>query len=318
MAPVHSLDSWNLRPGAGRLKLVRRTPLLATLMLTVFGACADSEREPSARPPHSPGRGAASEVDNVSARGHRYEITCAQPGDEQMGAPIGLEEPDPRFTGAWAVNGQDPDAVIALQADGRAVQCPDATYILAFVFASVTNPESAASHARLRCHVPAVPADPRCAEGGPFWFGTDPSEDGTEGDGRSAVWVEGRVPEPDWRQDPLEVAAREVAVTGDVPAFYQLRRVGLRLIEQTVATVVVEAVHENVVDNNGKPYGTLARERHTLRPQPGRRGWYPAEFIVVEYGQAHLDHDELDRAWSGIDRVLLDVDRRSSTADSRP
>lgn len=292
--------------------------MLATLVLAAFGACSEAGREPTTRPSEPAGSAAADQVDSVSARGRRYEVTCAQPGDEQMAEPISLDEPDARFTGAWAVNGQDADTVIALQADGRALQCPDATYVLAFAFLRVTDAESAAAFARVRCRVPAVPADPRCDEGGPFWFGTDPSEDGTEGDGRSAVWVEGRIPEPEWRSDPLEVAAREVAVSAEVPAFYQLRRVGLRVIEESPDEIVIEAVHENVIDNNGEPYGTLARERHTFRHLPGRRGWYPSAFIVAEYGQADLAGEVLDEGWSGIDRVLVDVDRRSATPTPRP
>ena len=291
--------------------------MFATVLLMLSAACSagEREREPSASPGPSPARGAASEVDGVAARGRRYEVTCAQPGDEQMAEPVAMDEPDPRFTGAWAVAGQDPDIVIALQADDRAVPCLDATYILAFAFASVADADSASAYARLRCHVPVLPADSRCDEGGPFWFGTDRSVDGTEGDGRRAVWVAGRAPAADWRTDPLEVAAREVGVSPDVPAFYQLRRVGLRVIEQTNDKVVVEAVHENVIDNNGEPYGTLAREHHTLRQLPGRNGWYPAEFIVVEYGQADLNDEELDEGWTGIKRVLVDVDRRSVAKD---
>jgi hypothetical protein len=155
-----------------------------------------------------------------------------------------------------------------------------------------------------------VPADPRCEEGGPFWFGTDPSQDGTEGDGRIGVWSDGRGPEPEWRNDPLEVAAHEIGVDPEVPAFYQLRRIGLRIIERSDDEVVVEAVHENVIDDNGSPFGTLQRERHTLRRLPGRAGWYPTAFIVAEYGQADLDDAALDAAWVDIDRTLVDVDRR--------
>lgn len=281
---------------------------LLVAIVAVVGACGGGR----------PGAGveggamSADEVDSVSARGHRYEVTCAQLSDEQMGEPVNLDEPDDRFAAAQTVNGEDADTILALQADGRFGPCHDATYVLAIAFADVTDPASAAEHGRRRCHVPAAPADPRCDEGGPFWFGTDPSEDGTEGDGRTGVWIDGRTPEPDWRADPLEVVARVVDVSPDVPAFYTLRRSGLRFVEQTEDKIVVEAVHEYVIGSDG-PRGTLQREHHTLRRLPGRSGWYPTEFIVAAYGQPTLDDAQLDDAWTGIDRIVVDVDRRTAT-----
>jgi len=284
----------------------RLAVLLAAVALVCTG-CSDGGTGPGGGTHRS---GALSdEVDSIAARGHRYEVTCAQASDEQMGQPVALDEPDDRFVAAKTFNGEDPDTILALQADGRFGPCPDATFVVAIAFADATDPPSAAEHGRRRCHVPAVPADPRCDEGGPFWFGTDPSQDGTEGDGRTGVWIDGRIPEPEWRSDPLEVAAREVGVDTDVPAFYTLRRTGLRFVEQTDDKIVVEAVHESVIGSDG-PLGTLQREHHTLRRLPNRSGWYPTEFIVAEYGQPTLDDAALDAAWVGIDRVVVDVDRR--------
>lgn len=292
-----------------RRTIVRRWPVLLLAVLVTAG-CGGAEVAGTGRGGDPASGALVDRVDSISARGHDYEVTCAQLGDDQLGEAVSLDTADERFAAAKTIRGEDADTVLALETTGTVAQCPDATHLLAIAFSNASDPASAAERGRRRCYVPAIPAEPQCDEGGPFWFGTDPSEDGTEGDGRTGVWIDGRIPEPDWRQDPLEVTAREIGVSGDVPAFYKLRRIGLRFIEQTGDKIVVEAVHENVIDNNGSPYGTLQRERHTLRRLPGRTGWYPTEFIVAEYGQEDLDDAALDAAWVGIDRAVVDVDRR--------
>lgn len=297
-----------------------RTILTAGVLVTLLGACgggaagpgssssaADDEGEAGAAVGHA---AASSSVDHVVAGGAAYEVTCAEPDRSALGPDIRLDEDDPRFDRATSVGGEATETVIALHSDGRVEACPAATWVLAFGRFDVADEPSGREHARRRCAVPAVPDDPRCAEGGPFWFGTDPSVDGTEGDGRSAVWVTGQGPAPAWRLDPLAVVDRQVD-EGPVPDFYRLRRVGLRLLEERPEEVFVEVLYQDVFDNAGVPLGHEQREHHTLGRLPGRDGWYEKAYIVARYGDRDLDDATLDAAWAeGADRVLIDVDRR--------
>jgi hypothetical protein len=242
-------------------------------------------------------------------RGEALVVSCAEPAAAQLGSSVELDAPDARFGAVREVVGERPTEALALRASGGLSACPDAEWVLALRSGPVVDEASAAEAARLTCHVPAVPSDERCAEGGPFWFGTDPSRDGTAGDGRSAVWIDGREPEPGWRSDPLEVAAREVGVAEAAPAFYALRRVGLRVVDEQDDQIVIEALYQQIVDGRG----SIQREHHTLSRLDGRAGWYQTAYIVAEYGDSEVGTAELDKVWAaGVDRVLTDVDRRTS------
>lgn len=124
------------------------------------------------------------------------------------------------------------------------------------------------------------------------------------------MWVEGNDPPPEWRLDPVNVITREVD-TASVLASYRLMRVGLRVLEQGHDEVIVEVIYQQVTDNAGKPWGSDQREHYTLSRLPGRQGWYPTAFIVAKYSDQDVDEAALDAAWAaGVDRVLVDVDRR--------
>lgn len=261
------------------------------------------------------GTGASRAVDHVVAAGAAYEVTCAEPDVTRLGPEVLLDKADPRFGRAAELVDEDRSAVIALDAQGRVERCSDAQWVLAFGGRHTVDEPTATEVARLRCLVPAQPDDDRCAEGGPFWFGTDRSVDGTEGDGRSAVWIEGDAPEPPWRLDPLEVITREVGVDPAVPDFYRLRRIGLRVLNERPDEVLVEVLYQDITDNAGEPWGAEQREHHTVRKLPARQGWYPVTYIVARYAEGDTEGAGLDAAWAeGLDRVLVDVDRRGEGA----
>jgi hypothetical protein len=251
-------------------------------------------------------------VDHVVANGTAYEVTCARPDPAALGRSVALDGSDARFSNAVDVEGEAPAVVLALEVRGRVDRCPSAEWVLAYSQVEESVDEATTmEYGRLRCLLPEQPDDERCIEGGPFWFSTDPSVDGTEGDGRSAVWVAASHPEPTWRVDPLEVVAREVREDQVVPDSYRLRRVGLRVVSEAHDVIVVEAVYQWSTHTLGGPLTTEQREQYTLSRLAERDGWYPTAFIVAQYGETNLSDAALDRSWAdGIDRVLVEVDRR--------
>jgi hypothetical protein len=280
-----------------------------------FAACG--EDAPTGRGDVAGSDAGGSEVpaDTVLFEDVALVVSCAQPAPGQLAEAVELDDPDARFDGVRQVTGERPTQVLALHAAGNVESCPDAEWVLAFGQSHLVDEAAAFETARLRCLVPEVPDDERCVEGGPFWFGTDPTADGTAGDGRSAVWVEGTGPEPPWRSDPLEVVAGELDVDEDVVGSDQLRRVGLRVVEDHDDEKVVEVLYQNVSEVDGQRRGSVQREHHTVSRLRGRDGWYLTGFIVAEYAQDDIADAELDAMWNaGLDRVLVDVDRRPGTS----
>lgn len=290
------------------------------LLVLVLGGvgCSADEAQSASRSTHvattvPAGRGTgagADTADSVVVGGVTYEVTCARVDEAQLGAKLELDKADALVNDAAEIAGEDLTGVLALQTSGRVQRCPDAAWVVGLAGPSPADAATATEHARLRCTVPARPDDARCGEGGPFWYGTDPSVDGTEGDGRSAIWLEAKEPPPQWRLDPLEVVTRAVAVDSSASEAYLLRRVGLRVVNASDDEVLVEVLYQDITDF-GELRGTEQREHHTLGKLAGRPGWYETTYIVAAYGDGDTDAATLDTSWAaGVDRVLVEVDRR--------
>ena len=267
----------------------------------------------------------------VDLNGHLYGITCAEPDKADLTEVVGGPGSADGYDEARALAGEPVDLVVALHVTSGASWCTaHPSWVLAIGSPTWQTEQSVLLDAHLRCEVPAVPEDPRCADGGPFWLYTDSSPDGTAGDGRSALYLPAAVAAanaelaagrgPQRRLDPLQVVRAEIADYAERDTWLddqeQLYRVGLRLLDQGQDSAVVEALFQSGQSQGSSPdFFSNQREQYTLERIGAGSGWYITTFLVTEYanqGEDPATRETLDRAWAECcDLVISELDRRT-------
>lgn len=265
--------------------------------------------------------------DGVDLGGHSYDVTCAEPNDADLAEVVGTPGSAKGYDEARALAGEPAELVVALRATSGASWCrSDVTWVLAIASPTADTEEAVRLDAKVRCEVPAVPDDPRCDAGGPFWV-SDPS---TGGDGRSAVYLPDVIAAtdaelaagrgPQLRLDPLQVVLAEVADYAQRDTWLDeqelLYRVGLRLLDRGPDSAVVEAMFQSGQRQGSDPdHFSTQREQYTVERVGGGAGWYVTAFVVTEYASqddAPTTIEAADRAWADCcDLVVSDLDRRT-------